>query len=291
MSRCKSDYAIPLQKLFVTEISYIYHCPRVIKMMFCISEVYVSSDGKDNPSCLISSIVNPCRTLSYAIQHGIQTLYVVGTLSNDIEDIKLNSSINSTHRTYDVIITGLQAVLSNYTIFIGSSANKFGKISVENITILDSNVTLEHCALLFQNCKLSNTFLHDVESEERFHHIQIALKKSSFVCDEQYKDGIVLNNRPILKLEIIESEILFCQLRVKAGDLYLVIMESNITATSVSFDVKSLHRIPAIVRLENTSFEDFLLQRGTPAMQFNVINLHCYMTIRKCHFTSYPVSI
>ena len=244
--------------------------------------VKVSHDGKDEVSCLISSFNISCRSFEYPLKIGAKILCPSVNLYGETEQVWLNGVQKYDSQVDNIIITRTStgSSLQGYQIFFSSShINEIQTFIFLNMIITESNLNVWNVHLIFIGCTLRNVFIKDEHNSTRSIHALITLERSTLVCNENNTGGrgIYLSKRPILKMHISQSEINGCLIHFYVGDVILSVNDSYILQSDLKIVMHSYIRVPTIIKLTNTRFNNSgtwyfnEYKTGNHQIYFNVI--------------------
>ncbi len=259
--------------------------------------VKVSPEGKDSLSCLSSSFNNSCKSLEYALRLGANVICVSGNLYGKTE------YLSHTDLPVDKVIIGNStgSSLRGYEIFLSSShSNQIQNFVFINLIFIESQIKMWNVGLIFKGCTFRNVLIKDganstfstselsildVFIEDGFHnaksaHAFLVLYKSLFLCGDEKTKGIYFAQKPIVRINISQSEIIGCQINLYVGDIVMTVGDSYILQTFVYVRITSVLKVPTLIKRGNTTFND----SGTLLFRKSItyVKHHSYIDVIDC---------
>ncbi len=134
---------------------------RVSSIGFHDTCVTVSSEGVDEPHCMDAFSNQGCRSLTYPLKFGHQTICISGNLEGETKQVSLRIQNISYSIEYVMVIgiTGISA-LKGYGFFMDSyPAHQIQLVTLVNITIIDSVFYVGGGDLVIKGSNLRNILI------------------------------------------------------------------------------------------------------------------------------------
>ncbi len=253
----------------------------------CTAFVTVSVDGKDELTCLSGRSQKHCKSIAYAIQGEAKKIFLQGFISNHSGNI----SIGCEELACDIFILGYNGSLDRFILsIINHGVN--GKISVrfQNITLSNGVVLLNGIAVIFENAEMSNIIIKDDRGNpSKRNHVQVAIIKSIYICDNSVQCGIFMNVDSVLRLTIFKTMVKESNLSLfLVSDLYMVISESLFFQSYINIKTKSFLAVPTIITLQHCLFNNLDATGFKSGLMIQAHNP--YVTTDNCTFHNFQVS-
>ena len=216
----------------------------------------VSADGTNEPSCLSNMSTTHCKTIQYAIDHGVLSVCVKGALYNIHDNITLDGR---TGIDQNIKILCEECVLDNCTVTISGG--------VKNYEITFGNIIMMKCHLILMNSKVSflNASLKDVNITnfadplvDASYEVNIKLEQCHFFCNQFYfvQCGLHLTGNTMVNLVSIKSTIQYYNINISVVGIALFFYQTEVIQTNLSFTITGFFRMPGMIQFDQVSFDD-----------------------------------
>ncbi len=210
----------------------------------------VSAKGIDDPLCLIYSSNTTCKTLSYPITHGFESVCLYGVIYNTSESVE----VFDTENTYGMNIFCIECLLKDNDIILSCKNGKLCTISLWNLRMKGGTVRLYNISTTFRNVLLHEMFIQDYSSIYRSGYNELYFYNASLSCDLVPENvcGLYLGDIRSTKVVIVSSNLYNFKIDISVGQLILIIHDANITLPIFNIRVESFeyYIVSAFVQFE-----------------------------------------
>ncbi len=242
--------------------------------------IYVSTKGLDSQSCLSMNSSQHCKTLSYPMQHGFNTICIHGsyTLYND--------TMLLDHITVDIVVLGNRASIQNSSLLINSNRFNYVTVSFVNVDFNQSSIRVINVNMYFESCSFTGT---DIEDEppaipgHGFYHVAFA--NSSIICTKE-QSGLSTVNMPAAYITLSNSTLYNCPISLKVQGISFHSESSSFYSCSIEITVKINLKIGSTIDLINSKFEG-----PDPSSVLHLSLSNPNVTVQKCTFQKTHLAI
>ncbi len=188
--------------------------------------------------------------------------------------------------SYDIRVIGNGSLVQNCTINLFSDKVAH-KVYFENINFIGGSVVITNVTTTFTNCSLRDTLVRDSSDVAQKKHVKIKMNNSIYTCSNQTK-GIRFFGTPIGKILIQDTTFELCTIELHVQEVALSMFNSLLYDVSFNVTVTSFFKIPSIIHLEYSTFQNHVATNRSLVM-LSLNNPH--VTIKDCTFHKAPVNI